>query len=256
MSMSNIQRHSSGTKIAGTSMGGKFSPHEREASAQPPIQGTPATEAGTSVIVKPRVVTINKPTQPVHWPEEIGAPTEVLFGRDDSDRFYTSWEFAAGDETIEMLYTEFEGGADFDYSNDTDGSPLWDDEPLISELRQQVKDSHQILYSNAVRTGTDQHQHDSELVAQVKAVSLGSDAPERREFDLEVPAPARGADRAAAALKAWGADLSASTDQVESQVQDAVTDLLHLADRHGLDVDDLLSRAKSMRDEEIEDPFL
>ena len=238
----NINRHQAGATVAGEKTGGQFKAGERTSA-----DGNAFTQAvlppKVKVTAPARTIELDTPSSPIEWPEGF-TNIRVDFAEDDSGRFFTAYTFEHAEAgEVEIIYTDFEDGADFSDGVDPD---------LFEEVSEPINRAHDTLRRNHYKAGAYALERDVDLYEQVKAASLGLPRPDPAT-DKFAGRPDQAAEhRVKQLLTAYGARNPEEAE--EHEIQDMLTDLMWVAKSRGFDFDELSDRAARVRQDEEDNP--
>lgn len=230
--------HQAGTPA---SIGGQFAAKQR---GDADVALRPRYPVTIGISARAKLTVDSDPLPPL--PEAVGWPTNTSLAYGDSDNcLYVYFTFADGAELTVWLDADGDARNSIEDSNEPTG---WDEDTDEAVLAWAHDARQRIDYASA----TVREAASDAVEKQVIAVALAADRVHPIDAMAQVlgdDAPARGAARGAKLATLFGDNESAETD-----IQDALSDLMHFARARGVDFADVTDSARRIYESEIEDP--
>ena len=231
---------------AGVPVGGQFAatPHSEAAVTLPPVVKTNVGFAGVAVLD-------DAGQEPLPaWPASLAPVSNVDYGWDDDNHLEVTVTFGDRDVSVWGTFSTWSGSIE-----ELPGE--YGDIPV--DVAEEVNDYLATVHRNLLHL-TGAFQHAAHAAPDVRATLLGLATGKGEPRPVDDPgdprwvAPAdRAVVRAEQNLSAW----FGTTSVDDAQIQDALTDLLHLAHARGLspaDVGGIIHRAQHNFADELENP--
>ncbi|MBC9927363.1 hypothetical protein [Leucobacter sp. cx-169] len=233
-----IQRQASGAVKAGNKIGGQFATHERDSAAAPSIAGSGGgAQRHLELFAGKQRRAFDYGNRAYDMQTQRNEFQTSAIGHLVQAKVPGAAEFVLtpsqeGDGTMALFSIRDASGRDLDV-----------DPEVLDELRQEVDASH--FDMEYFGTDTDEHTGD-----EICPVSVNYEHAARPEDDLDLPAPERAISRIERVMGDW----VDGGDDPDTKLKDALTDLMHYADKHGLDFDEITQGATWMKEDEVQNP--